>query len=302
MNVVILVFSPGGNTLKVARMLEEKMQSKNIEVQIVDTTRKNIFIKTDTIREFLINTVRNHDLICIGGPVYAHHMHYNVLKLIQALPKPGNGWGGLALPIITYGSISSGISLYESARLLKDTGRINVLGLKIAAFHCMSRIMATKINVGMPGKEAEPLINDLVEKIIKLDLSNIKENEDILDNLDYQSFKNKLKAKLIFNERFWQSYVYPQIVVDESKCVRCGKCINSCSVQRLFINESKLVVDKSNPACIHCCECITACKLGAIDFNANKERWNKMFKKAAEGHGLLPSNEYPKSVVYSKVK
>ena len=45
MKTAIIVFSPSGNTLKVAKMLEKNLLEKNISVQIVDITKtKEIFL------------------------------------------------------------------------------------------------------------------------------------------------------------------------------------------------------------------------------------------------------------------
>lgn len=298
MKVAILVFSPSGNTLKVAKMLEDKMIENNIQVQLIDTTRKDIFTSKDKMREFLKDNVKEHDLICIGGPVYAHHMHYNLLDLIKVLPQPDNEWGGLALPFVTYGSFSSGVALYEAGKLLRRTGRKNILGFKIEAFHSMSRILSTKVNVNMPGAECEPFIDDIINRIRALDLSSKATNTDVLSDLNYQVFKNKIKANLIFRERFWQNHLYPKLIVNGEKCVSCKKCVDACPVQRLIIEGNKLIINKNNPACIHCGECINTCNLGALDFNKDRSKWNKMFKKASEGRGPLPSNEFPKSEIY----
>ena len=37
---------------------------------------------------------------------------------------------------------------------------------------------------------------------------------------------------------------------------------------------------------------------GALEFDCDKEKWDRLFKKAIAGRGPMPSNEMPKSAVY----
>ena len=172
MKVVFIIFSPTGNTLKAARIMESSLKTKDVEVQLINITRDPVFFKGNNKDKlaYLNGKIKQHDLLCLGGPVYAHHLHFNILNIIKELPKPGGKWGKLAASFITYGGISSGLALIESAKLLKKSGRIPALAMKINSEHCMTKLkhISTKINEGMPGEEAIPLIEDFVRKIIQL--------------------------------------------------------------------------------------------------------------------------------------
>lgn len=300
LQVAIIVFSPTGNTLKVGKMLKKSLSVRKIQVQIIDVTRDPDLYRERKIGPYLKGRVREHDLLCIGSPVYAHHLHYNLKDIIKSLPKPGNGWGQLAVPFVTYGGISSGIALQEAAKLLKRSGRIPVSGMKINAQHCLTKLkqIFTKVNEGMPGDEAIPLIEELAEKIVQLDGIKDKECVDISSNLRYQRFRDRIKAHLIFREKFWQNHFYPKLIFDYNKCSQCGKCSRICPVQRIAMTEEGPKIPKGSPACIHCGSCVTCCPSNAIDFDADWTKWNNLLKKAAEGRGPMPSNERPKSVVY----
>ncbi|SET34461.1 hypothetical protein SAMN05660297_02115 [Natronincola peptidivorans] len=301
MKIVIVVFSPGGHTKKVAEIIKESMEKKSVAVEIIDTTGKAIFDNSRSIQAYLKSVIPPHDILMVGAPVYAHHFHYNVLSIIDALPSPGNGWGKFSIPFVTYGTINSGISLYEAGNHLNKTGRKNIFALKIDSFHVMSRFLSTTINEGKPGKEIEPLMNELADKIISLDISQADKIIDILPKLNYQKLTCKIKANTIFREKFFQDRIYPQLSFNKEKCVCCQKCIKKCPVQRLLLAEDGLDILKGNPACIHCGECIHACEFSALDFKtdeASKAKWNKVFNQAIKGKGILPSNEFPKTVLY----
>lgn len=297
MKVVILSFSPGGNTMKVAHMLQEKLISEGAGVQIVDATRRGIYTDGNAIRDFLEKNIGEHDVLLVGGPVYAHHLHHNVLSLIDALPKPRCGWGRIAAPFVTYGSISSGVALHEAGKRLRSTGRTVAMGMKIEAFHCMSRLLAVKINEGKPGNEAQPLIDDLAGRIAALDLTG-GSIPDITGALNYQALHNSIKANVVFREKLWQKHIYPKLKIDAGKCAGCGACARACPVQRLEANAQHIITEMTDPGCVHCGECIHACRRGALAFAADLEKWNGLFKKAADGRGPMASNENPKSMVY----
>ena len=120
MKVAIVVFSSSGNTLKVAKMLEKSLETKNIAVQVVNIRFSENFSAPHRVQQFLQEHVTEHDVLCIGSPVYAHHFQYHVKDVIAALPDTKDGWGKFVVPFVTYGGISSGIALEEAGKLLKN--------------------------------------------------------------------------------------------------------------------------------------------------------------------------------------
>ena len=300
MLVAIVVFSPTGNTLKVGKMLKECLEKNNIKAQLVDITRNKEIFKEQNFKNGLEKLVQEHDLLCIGSPVYAHHLPYTIKEIIRALPEPRNGWGRLAIPFVTYGKINSGIALHEAAKLLTRSGRTIVAGMKVNSCHCFTKMKEVKItiNEGMPGEEAIPVIEELVSRIIKLEKTNNNKCIDVSKELSYQSYKCKIKANLIFREKLFQHYIYPKLIFDLDKCKRCGKCVKVCPVQCIEMTKNGPMISKDKSSCIHCSSCILNCKFDAISFDADWEKWNKLIAKAANGHGLLPSNEVPRSAVY----
>lgn len=298
MRVAIVVFSPSGNTLKVAKMLKENLLGKDNNVQIVDCTRAKDIFKYRSFNQYLKHHVKEHDILCIGSPVYAHHLHYNVQDLIKSLPPPGNGWGQFTIPFVTYGGINSGVALQEAGNLLKKTGRIPIAGMKINSQHSLTKLpqITTKVNDGMPGEE----INHLIEELNGIIL-NGQGYEDVSKSFCYQKLIGRIKAKIIFREKLWQKHLYPKLVIDPEKCIHCGKCAAICPVQRIEMIDKAPTISKENPGCIHCGSCVSHCPTDAITFDTNWDRWNKLLSTAANGHGPLPSNEEPKSAVYGKI-
>jgi ferredoxin/flavodoxin len=302
MKVSIVVFSPSGNTRKVGSMLEDHLLIRGADVQLVDATGNRALFRERDCPGFIAENVKPHDVLCIGGPVYAHHMHYTVLDLIKALPPPGNGWGRYAVPFVTYGTVSSGIALEEAAKTLRKTGRSTVFAMKMDAYHCYGKIFPTDVNLGMPGDEAIPFIEDLSARIMGLEGQQGAERPDVTRELRYLSFADRVKAKVLIREGLFQRHIYPALRFDTDKCVQCGKCAEACPVLRLEIAETGPFIPKGAPQCIHCGSCIAACPSDAISFKTNMERWGNIFRKAITGRSPLASNESPKSAVYPQLQ
>lgn len=123
MKAVIIVFSPSGNTNRVGELLKVCLEQNNISAQLINIACKEKYFLTNDKQGFLQEIVKEHDILFIGSPVYAHHLQYHVKDLIENLPQPVNGWDKLAVPFVTYGGINSGIALDEAGKLLRKSGR-----------------------------------------------------------------------------------------------------------------------------------------------------------------------------------
>lgn len=295
MKIAIIVFSPTGNTYKLAKMLSEGLTQKGAKVQLVDFTRDATIFRQKKRSEYLETNIEEHEVLMIGGPVYSHHMQYQVLDFIKALPQPGGKWGNLAIPFTTYGKISSGEALYEAARLIKETGRKNVLGMKVEAMHCYTKKWDKKINDGMPGTETLPYVERLVTEIIMLEGRNYDTLEDISYAFDYQSKTARFKANFLLREKFMHRYIFPSVRFNYDKCKSCGKCEKVCPVKCLQM-KNELPIQVDSQACIHCAECFHSCTSKAI--NLNIKRFKPMIMRGAQGKGFLASNERTKTEVF----
>lgn len=62
--------------------------------------------------------------------------------------------------------------------------------------------------------------------------------------------------------------VYPRVVVDEVKCNGCGRCVKTCPLDLLMLNENKKSCSNErydNFRCIYCENCMAACPKDAIE-------------------------------------
>jgi ferredoxin len=292
MNVAIIVFSPSGNTLKVANMLKKHLEMKNIEVQIVNITGNESIFSTHSLQQFLQTHVAEHDVLCIGSPVYAHHLQYYVKDVMTSLPAAENGWGKFAIPFVTYGGTTSGIALEEAGKLLKKSGRIVVAGMKICASHRMTRaFLDEEYNAGKPGDEVLPVIEELAQRIEML--KSQKNAIDHSEALTYQTRTFFIKANVIFREKLWHKYMYPRVLLDQKQCTQCGKCVRNCSVQHFEKHDDGTILTKETPACIHCFNCVAGCPVKALSLSGDIEK-----AKEFMGKKIQQPKENPLSAVY----
>jgi ferredoxin/flavodoxin len=282
MKAVIILFSPSGNTLRAGEILKSCLAENDVQVQLIDITRdKNYHFSADK-QNYLKTAVKEHDLLFLGAPVYAHHLQYHMADLINALPYPGNGWGRIAVPFVTYGGLNSGIALDEAGKLLKKSGRRVPVGVKLSASHRMTRgFMEEEYNKDQP----ESITIDVMNQLVNI-LQSENQLRDNSKKLRYQGFVSYLQANLIFVEKTCHEKRYPKIVIDNDKCIKCGKCIRICPVCHLAEGLDGSIVKNSRTNCIHCFDCIVDCPEKAIspvgDLEKAREFMNSMIKKGKE--------------------
>jgi ferredoxin/NAD(P)H-dependent FMN reductase len=293
MRVAIIVFSPSGNTKKIAAMLAESLQQRNAKVQTIDITGdREFFNGTDPIH-FLQERIDAHDVLCLGAPVYCHRFQYHLMDLIRSLPKPDGHWGSIAVPFVTYGGVTSGIALEEAGKLLRKSGRTVPAGMKVAGSHCMSDpILGYEFNKGCPNSASLPLVEQLAERIMHF--SNGTPCADASSTLAYQSRLFSLKTKIIFQEKVWHKKRYPSIAIDSKICINCGKCAKRCPVRHLTKTPEGIRINEKSD-CIHCLNCMKGCPKQSISLVGDLERGRAFFTRLIEKHG---NEESPESAIF----
>lgn len=291
MKASIIVFSPSGHTLQAAMLMQNSLKAQGIEVQLLDVTREKEVFSENKLVDYLVNRVECHDVLCIGGPVYAGHLEGNVHKIIKALPVPDGHWGNIAIPFITYGGLHSSIALQEAGDLLYASRRIPILGVKMASFHSLSQnLLPDKINEGRPGPE-EALVAGEMAKRLKA-LSAQDKWVDVRKSFHYASMKHRIVLKFLSQHYFHRKYrtvhAKPEI------CNGCGTCKKVCPVNLIDIVDKKAVRISNGNYCLLCAECYHHCPRHAVVHEFVEQKiTKKLNKEKAKYHELPRSAVYP---------
>lgn len=299
MKIAILVFSPSGNTLQICKNLEEKLEKKNHKLQIMDITRKKEYFNNESIKEALLKEIKPHDILITASPVYEKHLEFYMKQVLSSIPKPDSIWGSAAIPLVTYGGISSGKALSEMFSILKKKKR-NILGcLKIESSHIIHDKLTPRVNEFLPQERNIQLLDDIVSLIDNYDSNNFKQG-NLKKQLKYHNFRESVLSTLL-NEKMLHKHKYPAFIIQEDKCTSCLKCISECSVQRITNVNGRPQIQPER-LCIHCFACEKACPSDAITFENGQEGWNlinRVYSKVSEENSFFRSKETPKSQLYS---
>jgi ferredoxin/flavodoxin len=293
MKVTILVFSPSGNTANIAALLQQRLEEGDAIVQLVNVTGNPNLFNAQQHTQFLRDEVAEHDVLCVGAPVYTHHLQYHMHDLLKALPEPGNGWGNYAFLFVTYGGINSGIALEEAGDLLTQSGRTVLGGMKVAAAHhsIIRAFVEHPINLDLPEDNITRVLDVATEKILAVKEENSCRNQ--AECLKYQPREVAHKANTVFIEKEWHATRYPKVMFDSNACTQCGKCVAVCPVHHLANDSAGTITQKETSPCIHCLNCVASCPAKAISLRGDLER-----SRAFITNMLKNGTETPGSAIY----
>jgi NAD-dependent dihydropyrimidine dehydrogenase PreA subunit len=262
MKAAIIVFSPSGHTLQAANTFREEFEKRDISVQLINITKVSNYLEENSIKQQLQKDLEAHDVLLIGGPIYAGHMEGHILRLIKHLPKTSDTYNALAVPFATYGGVHSSVALEEMGRLLKKVKRKSILGVKIAAEHTLTKTASKIIYKNRPGKNETVIISQAVDKIIKTVSKDGENINDVSKSFCYSKPKERLMYKIFSQEKIHKKF--KQVSIDPQKCTQCKKCITVCPVNMFDNIEGYVRIVKEQRQCILCAECYHHCPAGAI--------------------------------------
>jgi ferredoxin len=245
----IIVFSPHGNTLKVAGAVKEGFLSQGIEPTLIDLTGA----PWHEIRGFAYSTLNDYDLLVLGSPVYAGRVIEPIETFLSGLPDTE---AKLAAVFVTYGLIS-GNALFHAARLLSKKGYEILGAAKIVASHSMVFEDERDQFILRPSQEDLELATTF--GLVLVD----KTNHSGLKRMPMDMLKPKKSlAVRIFNKfmatRFGMALL-PHVRFTRETCIQCGQCAESCPVNILTLDPYPTQVGD----CIKCYNCVRICPTNA---------------------------------------
>ena len=274
---VIVYSSPAGTTRHVAEVIKSMLNDAGCLSEIFDLGEKEDCLGFESAQK----SFASGDCLWIGSPVYTYHALPGVMDFISKLPSDR---GGVAVPFVTWGEVSSGLALYEMGQQLENKGYRIAGAAKIAALHSLLWQVGNPLGHGRPDRIDDVLIRDLVKKV-QGKINSGKFDACSVEDLNYQPGP----AQKIMQEMCLEKAkpMFPKIEADNDLCSKCGECEKVCPVHAITCSPYPQIGDK----CIFCFNCVRLCEEQAfkIDLSPFGERLRSM---AAE------NNEHPLSKIF----
>jgi len=254
MKHIIVYFSPAGSTRLIAETIHRRLTEHGQEVVLIDLSAKNRTTAEKT------NLVDPPCCLWIGSPVYCDHAVPLVTSFIHRLPF--SSLKSYAVPFVTWGGVTSGLSLLEMAGQLQEKNFIPLAAAKVLAVHSSMWCASQPLASGHPDKEDLTQINLLVDEVIR----TLKMEEVVpldMTVLDYLS--PALRADAVSKNLKAVKAAMPPLAVNEQCCLQCGECAEICPVAAITLSPFPILADN----CVLCLQCVRSCPQEAFIFNGD---------------------------------
>ena len=247
---LIVYCSPAGSTEHVARVLNGKIKSLGVPVDLIDLAH-------EPDMAFIISQLpAARDNLCfyIGSPVYGGYPIPPVLEFISRLPRAESGY---SVPFVTYGGVTSGMALQLMGQALEQRG-YSVLGAaKVMAVHSIMWASDTPLGKNRPDASDDRMVEELALTVhAKLKLGSPPGLD--LSSLSYQT--EEIRRRMEKGDFESARRDFPAVKLNREACSRCGICAEVCPVDAVTFSPHLEI----SSSCISCYNCVRRCPEGAI--------------------------------------
>ena len=253
MEFIIVYSSPAGSTKRAAEAMFDILRQQGVEVFPADLADP---IATNTAKRRIVSSSAH--CLCIGSPVYACHAVPPVNSFIAELSQPHNGY---AVPLVTWGCVTSGLALYEMGVALHNKGYKIIGAVSLPAVHSMMWQAEHPLGEGRPSEQEISEVKKFTADIAASITQRHALDPEVL-NYQPQSLKNTMQKLNIEVVRD----VLPQKTVETSRCSRCNVCVAICPAAAITMDPYPVF----GPACFLCYKCARFCPERAIKADLSK--------------------------------
>lgn len=275
-----LVFiSPAGTTRQIVTSLADRLEERQQKVLSFDLAVP----VSGKDWQHIYRNWPEQACLWIASPVYCDHALPIIEQFIRGLPESEAGY---AVPLATWGGVTSGLALPEMASQLNEKGYRPVAAGKFMAVHSSTWSAVKPHALGHPDAADLKLACELVDQV--LDLLEKKPVPRLSrGTLDYLPVALKKEADKISLARV--KAAMPPLKVDHALCTRCGVCAAGCPMGCIELAPYPVVGED----CIRCVQCVRQCPEDAFFYQAEAThaRIEEMAHNSAEekiSHLFLP--------------
>ena len=249
----VTYLSPSGRTRQVAGAIEGALRARGCEVQTLDLGGEGRGVEPAE----WVSGAGGPVCVWVGSPVYAQHPVPPVLHFIEGLPVVSRGY---AVPFVTWGTVCSGLALWDLGCGLSARGYGLVGAAAVPAMHCTFWNSAEPLGAGRP--HAADLVQ--VESLVTAVLGKLEDGGPLLEPeiLDYQPPETRALAEAASLARA-KARMPPRRAIEE-RCTQCSACEAACPVGAVTLDPYPVF----GTTCVLCNECVRACPEDAIPFDA----------------------------------
>jgi ferredoxin/flavodoxin len=243
---VILYHSSTGNTQFGAEIIQRQIQKEGGQCELIKISQ----VSTEALEKF--------DLIGVASPVYSLQPAPNVTEYLSQLPSLRDKYG---FAFITYG-------MYPANSLAILTQLLQAKGISLLGVHAMRaeeaftpiRFSGFIPSMGRPTDYDALLVRNFATEIIQR-YTMATEGRDIARGITL-SRSPYLDTITRFLNKDMMRRMMGRVVVDQTRCVQCGKCASNCPTQAI---ELKPFPTLDSNRCMGCWGCINICPYDAIE-------------------------------------
>lgn len=246
-SALIIYLSPHGTTKKAVDTLALSLNENGVSSDIYNLSEldhKNIMAK-----------LADYPLIVFGSPTYFHHAPTVFTDFINNIPDASNDQSVVLLS--TFGGVSSGVILYDLAKILYRKKYNLIGGIQVLTEHCLTFQDVKPFYSGHPDKKDLEAIKTFGKEI------SVRLKNQIRTKYNPSAFNDKPFILNFMDDRIVKLknfvWVMPGIIVNPSLCNHCAVCFKNCPTNNIKLHKTAM----HGKNCIYCYRCVRNCPVHA---------------------------------------
>lgn len=250
-SALIIYLSLHGTTRKAINVLAASLSDSGLKTDVYNLSEFENSADMDKLNKL----IPNYKLIVFGSPTYFHHAPPVFTDFLKKIPDAT--YDQAVALLSTFGGVSSGVILYDLAKILYDKKYSLLGGMKVLTEHCLTFQEKDPFYSGHPNeKDLEEVKAFGNEIAIRVEHKNRR-------RFSPQAFKDKPFMLNFIDDHINKlenfKWAMPNVKVKDSLCTACGACVRNCPTNNISLGS----IANHGKDCTYCYGCVRNCPTGA---------------------------------------